>query len=288
MTDSLPIWQVDAFANAPFTGNPAAVCLLPQYPSDQWMQNVAAEMNLAETAFVVPTDDAEVFHLRWFTPAIEVDLCGHATIAAAHVLFQQNKVGTDAVIRFQTRSGELACRAVSNPTASLDQSSSNSGEVWIAVDFPVTASINRVEDSVCAQLQAALGVPAIEVRKTIYDIMVVLRDAASIRSLTPNLHLLAQIDTRGVMVTAPGDIEGVDFVSRFFAPQSGIDEDPVTGSAHCCLAPYWGQRLGKSVLAGYQASPRGGTVYCEVVGDRVKLSGHAVTVMSGQLLVAPE
>ncbi len=271
-TQSIPIWQVDAFADRPFSGNPAAGCILPRYPSDKWMHNVAAEMNLSETSFIVPTDEANSFHLRWFTPTTEVDLCGHATLAAAHTLIEQNLVTTGLPIRFQTRSGELSCA----------QSGSR-----ITLDFPLTSSNANVDSSTKIALLAALGLEAAMFMRTKFDLIAVVNDVSIVESLRPNFNLLEQIETRGVMVTAPSQNTGIDFVSRFFAPRCGINEDPVTGSAHCCLAPYWGERLKKTSLIGYQASSRGGTVYCEVTGDRVQLTGDAVTVLKGRLIVTP-
>ncbi|KAA1258044.1 putative isomerase YddE [Rubripirellula obstinata] len=281
---SIPIWQVDAFADRLFTGNPAAVCVLDRYPSDEWMQNVAAEMNLAETSFVVPTDEAGSFHLRWFTPATEVDLCGHATLAAAHTLIEQARVEAWELIRFQTRSGELTC---------------TQADSRITLDFPATPPtvVDLVKDPDFGgrifnkihydKLLDALGIGDATVLRSKYDLLVVVEDASILKSLRPNFNAIADINTRGVMVSAAGGSNGTDFVSRFFAPQCGINEDPVTGSAHCCLAPYWADRLGKTSLVGYQASSRGGTVACEVVGDRAHLTGTAVTVLEGRLLSKP-
>ncbi|CAD79167.1 MAG TPA: PhzF family phenazine biosynthesis protein [Rhodopirellula baltica] len=271
-SDGIPIWQVDAFADRPFTGNPAAVCILERYPSDEWMQNVAMEMNLSETAFVVPTDDAGSFHLRWFTPATEVDLCGHATLAAAHTLIEQACVEAGQPIRFQTRSGELVC----TPSDSR-----------ITLNFPATPPSDDVDPTVAEQTRGALGIREATVLRSKYDLLVIVEDASIVESLRPNFNTIADIDTRGVMVSAAGGSNGTDFVSRFFAPQCGINEDPVTGSAHCCLAPYWAARLGKTSVVGYQASSRGGTVNCEVAGGRVHLAGTAVTVLEGRLLSEP-
>ncbi len=269
---SIRIWQVDAFAAVPFTGNPAAVCILDEQPADHWMQNVAAEMNLSETAFVVPLKEADKFHLRWFTPVGEVDLCGHATLASAHTLVEQKYVDPGRPIRFQTRSGELLCQH-------------DGGR--ITMDFPGIATETRASDTVTNQIVDAIGVDATEVWETTFDMMVVLKDAQSVRVLSPDFASLAKIVTRGVMVTAKSDTKDYDFISRFFAPRHGINEDPVTGSAHCCLAPYWSGRLGRASLIGFQASRRGGTVHCEVTRPRVKLAGTAVTVMEGQLLMEP-
>ena len=270
--DGIAIWQVDAFADRPFTGNPAAVCILDRYPSDNWMQNVAAEVNLSETAFIVPTDDEGSFHLRWFTPATEVDLCGHATLAAAHTLIEQERVEAGQPIRFQTLSGELACTQ-SGPR--------------ITLNFPATPPSDDVDPKVAERTINALGICEATVLKSKYDLLVVVENASIVESLHPNFNAIADIDTRGVMVSAAGEESGIDFVSRFFSPQCGINEDPVTGSAHCCLAPYWADRLGKVSVVGHQASSRGGTVTCEVAGDRVHLTGTAVTVLEGRLLGKP-
>ncbi len=242
---SIPIWQVAAFVDRPFTGNPAAVCILDRYPSDEWMQNVAAEMNLSETAFVVPTDDAGSFHLRWFTPATEVDLCGHATLAAAHTSIKQSRVETGQPIRFQTRSGELACTQ-SGPR--------------ITLNFPATPPSDNVDPTFAEQTRSALGIREATVLRSRYDLLMIVEDASIVKSLRPNCNAIADIDTRGVMVSSAGQKSGIDFVSRFFSPQCGINENPVTGSAHCCLAPYWADQFGKTSLVGYQASSRGGTV----------------------------
>ncbi len=274
MTDSqrIPLWQVNAFADRPFAGNPAAVCLLTVYHSDQWLQNVAAEMNLSETSFVVPTGEPNEFHLRWFTPTTEVDLCGHATLAAAHTLIQQNLITHGQPIRFQTRSGELLC----------SQSGSR-----ITLDFPLSPINDRVDGATKLALLEALGLQDAIVMRTQFDLLVVVNEAPTVLSLRPSFNALELIETRGVIVTALSPSAGIDFVSRFFAPRFGIHEDPVTGSAHCCLAPYWGKRLSKTSLVGYQASSRGGIVHCTLAGDRVLLTGDAVTVWEGTLLVAP-
>ncbi|WDQ17265.1 PhzF family phenazine biosynthesis protein [Rhodopirellula sp. P2] len=265
------IWQVDAFTDVPFGGNPAAICLVQEYPSDEWMQQLASEMNLSETAFLVPLADPAEYQLRWFTPSVEVDLCGHATLAAAHVLWEQDRVEDDVVIRFQTRSGELAC------------SRSASG---ITLDFPA-APLSALDDSKLeSQLKAAMGIQKAEVLRTPFDLLMITESRETVVDLQPDFSLLTAVPTRGVIVTAAEDDAEFDFVSRFFAPRCGIEEDPVTGSAHCCLAPYWAQRLGTNTLVGYQASGRGGVVRCEVVADRVRLTGSAVTVLEGRLKVA--
>ncbi len=271
-TQGIPLWQVNAFADRPFAGNPAAVCILPSYPSDKWLQQVAAEMNLSETSFIVPTDEANQFHLRWFTPTTEVDLCGHATLAAAHTLIEQNRIASGSAIRFQTRSGELPC--------------SQSGPC-ITLDFPLASIHHDVDASTKTALLTALGLQDATVMRTKFDLLVVVNDARMVESLRPSFNLLESIETRGVVVTAASQTVGIDFVSRFFAPRYGIQEDPVTGSAHCCLAPFWGERLSKTSLVGYQASPRGGTVYCEVTGDRVLLSGKSVNGLGRQTACFP-
>ena len=267
---SILIWQVDAFAERPFTGNPAAVCIVDAFPSDQWMQDVAAEMNLSETAFLVPDETPGSFHLRWFTPATEVDLCGHATLAAAHVLIEQKRVDADQPIRFQTRSGELTCTSVG---------------AQLTLDFPAMPACDDVDLDVAKRVLEALGIKSATVLCSKSDLLVVVEEASTVESLCPNFTALETIPTRGVTVTAAFKETGIDFVSRFFAPRCKINEDPVTGSAHCCLAPYWADRFGKAKLVGYQASSRGGMVSCEVAGDRVFLTGTAVTVMEGVLKV---
>ncbi|MGB7344791.1 MAG: PhzF family phenazine biosynthesis protein, partial [Pirellulaceae bacterium] len=210
--------------------------------------------------------------LRWFTPATEVDLCGHATLAAAHTLIEQASVEAGQPIRFQTRSGELTCTQAGTR---------------ITLNFPATPPSDDVDPKVAEQARSALGISEATVLQSKFDLLVVVEDASIVESLTPNFNALAGIDTRGVMVSAASGASGIDFVSRFFSPQCGINEDPVTGSAHCCLAPYWADRLGKTSLVGYQASSRGGTVNCEVAGDRVHLAGTAVTVLEGRLLSEP-
>ncbi|QDV40820.1 Trans-2,3-dihydro-3-hydroxyanthranilate isomerase [Stieleria neptunia] len=268
--DGVPIWQVDAFATRPFSGNPAAICLLESPRDSEWMQQVAVEMNLSETAFVVPTGRPNKFHLRWFTPAVEVDLCGHATLGAAHTLIEQKRVDPSRPILFQTRSGCLSCQC-EGPS--------------ITMDFPVTPPSGAVDPATIADLQDALGVAVNHVAKSNEDVFAVVESEQTLRSVCPDFGRLAKIETRGVIITAASSTAGVDFVSRFFAPRFGINEDPVTGSAHCCLAPYWSQRLGRSSLTGYQASRRGGLVHTQVIGDRVQLSGQAVTMMEARFLI---
>jgi len=260
----LRCFQVDAFADRPFTGNPAAVCLLDREVDDVWMQNVAAEMNLAETAFVRPL--AEGYSLRWFTPEVEVDLCGHATLASAHALWTEAAVPLNRPLPFHTRSGLLTCV--------------RRGE-RIVMDFPAVLS---EQVSPRPELLEALGTAAEWTGRSEWDDVVLLRNGAALYGLRPDMRRLRDITTRGVIVTAPSDDPRADFLSRFFAPRVGIDEDPVTGSAHCCLGPFWAARLGKTDLTGYQASRRGGTVGVRVAGDRVELIGSAVTVLRGELL----
>jgi PhzF family phenazine biosynthesis protein len=266
---SIPCWQVDAFTAEPFRGNPAAVVWLERAADPGWMQKVAAEMNLAETAFVRPL--AEGLELRWFTPTIEVDLCGHATLASAHALWQAGLASSSEPLRFSTRSGWLTCSTVSN----------RDGSTWIQLDFPATPAAPLAAPN---SLAAALGVQPVEVLQSKFDYLAVLDSAETVRALRPNLRELAQLPVRGVIVTARGDDGMYDFVSRFFGPASGVDEDPVTGSAHCALGPYWGAKLNQRQLLAYQASARGGTVQVELAGERVLLRGQAVTVWRGELV----
>lgn len=255
------MWQIDSFTDRPFRGNPAAVCLLDEARDASWMQSVAAETNLSETAFVRP--GTEGFGLRWFTPTTEVDLCGHATLAAAHALWEDG--ATDRQLRFDTRGGRL--------TAHRDQ-----GLIWL--DFPAVPAV-AVTDAQAADVAAALGDTPHWVGRSRFDHIAVFADEHQVRRLHPELADVAALDGCGVIVTAPGG--EADFVSRYFAPAEGIDEDPVTGSAHCCLGPYWASRLGRTELLGYQASQRGGHVHVRLSGDRVLLGGNAVTVLRGRL-----
>lgn len=260
----IPLFQVDAFTDQPFAGNPAAVCLLPEDRDDHWMQAVAAEMNLSETAFLLKQDDG--YRLRWFTPKIEVDLCGHATLASAHVLWSESRVPLEREIQFHTNSGLLkaCCR----------------GEL-IEMDFPSEPE-SEVEPP--PGLLEALGVSAKYVGKNRFDYLVELVSEEELRAMTPDFAQLGRIEVRGVIVTSRSASPEYDFVSRFFAPWAGIDEDPVTGSAHCCLGPYWQKQLGKDEMIAYQASARGGVVQVRMAGNRVMLGGQAVTVMKGSLL----
>jgi len=268
----IPIVQVDAFTAKSFSGNPAAVCVLPaaadeKWADEKWMANVAMEMNLSETAFLYPNNDpnGDGYQLRWFTPTIEVDLCGHATLGSAHVLWTEGHLASDQPARFHTRSGLLTCQRRSD---------------WIEMDFPAKLE-EPAEPPV--RLAEALGTELKYVGKNQFDYLVEVVDERTLRELVPQHHLLRQLAVRGVIATARGSGD-FDFVSRFFAPGSGIDEDPVTGSAHCALAPFWAARLGKTEMTGYQASPRGGIVKVRLEGDRVVLIGQAVTVLRGELI----
>jgi PhzF family phenazine biosynthesis protein len=260
----LRIIQVDAFTAVPFLGNPAAVCVLSKPREDAWMQAVAREMNLSETAFLVR--DQEGFRLRWFTPTVEVDLCGHATLASAHVLWEEGHLPPGEPARFHTRSGLL--------TAERDGA-------WIWMDFPA-APPQPAEPH--PELLRALGVTPVYVGSSRFDTLVEVESAEVLRELQPDTALLQRVPTRGIIVTARSSSAEHDFVSRFFAPAVGVDEDPVTGSAHCVLAPFWSERLGREELTGYQASARGGVVRVRVQGDCVLLGGQAVTVLRGELV----
>jgi PhzF family phenazine biosynthesis protein len=262
----IPCWQVDAFTDRPFAGNPAAVVWLESDADPAWMQHVAAEMNLAETAFIRKRAAGDGYDLRWFTPKVEVDLCGHATLASAHALWTTGTVTNDP-LRFHSRSGVLTC--------------TRNGDL-IELDFPATPpSEAPVEPSVLE----ALGVSsAVYFGRSKYDVLVQLPSAAAVRSLQPDLRKLATADARGVIATAVSDDPKFDFISRFFAPGAGVDEDPVTGSAHCALTPYWAKKLGKTTFTAFQASERGGVLYLRLNGDRVILGGEAVTVWQGHLL----
>lgn len=261
---TVPLFHVDAFTDEPFGGNPAAVCLLPGERDPSWMQRVAAEMNLSETAFV--QRQADGFRLRWFTPKVEVDLCGHATLASAHVLWHQEQVRPDEVICFHTRSGVL--RAV----RCGDQ---------IELDFPLTPDEPAAEPPGLAD---ALGASLKYVGRSRFDYLVEVASEAALRRLTPNFPLLATLPIRGLIVTSGSERPEFDFVSRFFAPAAGVNEDPVTGSAHCCLAAYWRKKRNKDAFVAYQASARGGVVRVRVSGDRAILGGGAVIVSQGSLL----
>lgn len=259
----MTVITVDAFAGRLFTGNPAAVCVLDAPAPDAWMQALALEMNLSETAFVVPSGDA--FGLRWFTPTVEVDLCGHATLAAAHVLFETKRAEGEA--RFDTKSGRLAVRQ------------EEAGRY--TMDFPATPAEAA---SAPAGLAAALGTEPVWTGRTRFDWFAVVESEAAVRQLDPDLGAVAALGGRGLIVTARADA-GADYTvaSRFFAPAAGVDEDPVTGSAHCAIGPYWAEQLGTDAVACYQASARGGRVDVRVRGDRVDLTGQAITVYRAEL-----
>lgn len=259
---TVPIYLVDAFTAEPFRGNPAAVCLLPAWRDDRWLQQVAAEFNLSETAFLVRGGGG--YDLRWFTPTVEVDLCGHATLASACVLWDSGADRSDR-IAFATRSGVL--------------SATRRAEL-IELDFPVTAPEPTAPPP---RLLESLGVSAIYVGQTQFDCFVETGSETVLRAMRPDFVALAAVSTRGVIVTCRSHSPEFDFVSRFFAPASGINEDPVTGSAHCALADYWGRKLGKTDMVGFQASERGGVVRVQLAGDRVRLAGRAVIVVRGQL-----
>ena len=267
----VPFTQVDAFTSEAFAGNPAAVCLLPSPRDAEWMQKVAREMNLSETAFLVKRPEAAGgeggFDLRWFTPAVEVALCGHATLASAHTLWDAGLVGRNEMARFYTKSGLLTAERRGG---------------WIELNFPATLA--EPADAP-AGLAHALGVTPRFVGKSRFDYLVEIDTEDQVRSLTPDHAALRTLPVRGVMVTARASSNGFDFVSRFFAPGSGIDEDPVTGSAHCCLTPYWAGKLGKTEFVAKQLSARGGVLRLRLDGDRVRLGGQAVTVLKGELLV---
>ena len=261
-----PLFHVDAFASGPFTGNPAAVCLLEKPAGPAWMQAVAAEMNLSETAFVRPVvaRDPGHFELRWFTPTVEVDLCGHATLASAHVLWETERLAAELTARFETRSGVLAATRAGDD---------------VELDFPADPVSAADPDP---GLLDALGIAAAAVSKGRIGWMLELGEASAVRAVSPDFAPLAAFEI--AVVTARSDDPAYDFVSRCFGPKFGIDEDPVTGSAHCALGPYWAERLGKTDLTGYQASARGGVVLVRVDGDRTALAGRAVTVTRGELV----
>ena len=259
-----PIFQVDAFTDRPFTGNPAGVCILEAPRDEDWMQRVAREMNVSETAFLERRADG--FDLRWFTPKLEVDLCGHATLASAHVLWQEGHLAPDARARFHTRSGLLEA--------------SRRG-AFIELDFPAYAPHPLAAPPALVQ---ALGVtPHAVARFDVGYLLAALDREETVRRLEPDLVRLATLPDLAVAVTSLASTPGYDFVSRVFAPNAGIPEDPVTGSTHCCLGPFWCQRLGQDVFTAYQASERGGVVRVRVEGGRVGLGGQAVTVLRGTL-----
>ena len=259
-----PLFQVDAFADRPFAGNPAAVCLLETAAEPEWMQSVAMEMNLSETAFLVPHADG--YDLRWFTPMTEVDLCGHATLASAHVLWETERLKSDETAHFQTRSGLLTATQVDD---------------LIELDFPATPPEPIEPPDGLADM---LGSVPCYVGRTPFDLLLELTDEEELHELMPDFAGLSRFPVRGFIVTTRSDDARYDFQSRCFFPATGVNEDPVTGSAHCALAPYWAEKMGETKLIGYQASARGGVVEVETIGDRVRLRGQAVTTFKGELV----
>ena len=258
------IRQIDAFTSVPFSGNPAGVCILEHPADERWMQSVAAEMNVAETAFLWPLDTG--FSLRWFTPTTEVDLCGHATLASAHALWESGTLPNGELAEFETKSGRL--------TAHRD------GD-WILLDFPAERSESSLDTEA---INNAIGTVALHASRNRFDFLAEVDSEETVRSIVPDLRSIVDLGCRGLIVTARSDDPSYDFVSRFFAPAAGVDEDPVTGSTHCFLGPFWAEKLGKTTLTGYQASKRGGAVGVDVHDDRVTLKGQAITVLDGQLL----
>lgn len=256
------IYQIDAFADTAFTGNPAAVCILDQWLSDELMQNIAMENNLAETAFAVK--NGLIYELRWFTPEIEVDLCGHATLATAYVLFNHYEPSDMSLEFYSARSGTLM----------VDKDEDG----LITMDFPKDKTELVPEQEA---LTKAIGLAPLKTIKGQTDYLLIYGSQKEIEEINPDFRLLDQLDCRGVIVSSPGD--NVDFVSRFFAPQCGIPEDPVTGSAHTTLAPYWAKILGKNKMTAKQLSPRGGNLRCEYLGERVKIAGEAVPYLIGEI-----
>lgn len=257
-------WQVDAFTDRPFAGNPAAVCWLEEQADPRWMQSVAAEMNLSETAFARRLGDD--FELRWFTPTVEVDLCGHATLATAHALWFAGIAAGQTPLRFHTKSGV--------------HTSTRDGD-FIELNFPSTPV---TKTATAEPVAAALGAPPVFVGQSKYYLLAAVESADVVRSLQPDFAKIGELPTKGLIVTAAADDPKFDFVSRFFAPALGVNEDPVCGSAHCCLTPYWAERLGKKQMMAHQCSARGGVLRLRQDGDRVVLGGQAVTVWQGELL----
>lgn len=261
---TIPIFQVDSFTSEPFKGNPAAVCLLKEEMPESWMQHVALEMNLSETAFLWP--EGQGWRLRWFTPAVEVDLCGHATLASAFVLFHQQLASPGTLLHFYTRSGELTAQE-------------NNG--WFILDFPAFCETPHPHAD---QLVEVLNIKPIEVVQSGENVIVEAASAAEVRLLSPDFEQLKRLSMHGLAVTARSDQPPFDFISRYFAPWLGINEDPVTGSAHACLGPYWQKRLGKSSFRAFQASSRGGEIDVKVQNERVYLGGQAVLIFLGNLI----
>jgi len=264
------ISQVDAFTDRRFAGNPAAVCVLAEPADDRWMQNVAAEMYLSETAFARRLGTGSKFSLRWFTPSVEVDLCGHATLATAHVLWEEGHLAANENAQFETRSGLLTAERTPH---------------GISLDFPSEPVDNELAGGPERELlNRAIASPIRFAGRNRFDLLVELETEAQVRTVKPDIRQLERLPVRGVIVTGRSDSNESDFVSRFFAPRVGVDEDPVCGSAHCCLGPYWADRLGRRELVGHQVSCRGGIVRVRVDGPRIALIGQAVTVLRGELV----
>jgi PhzF family phenazine biosynthesis protein len=264
------ITQVDAFTERRYAGNPAAVCVLSEPADERWMQDVAAEMNLSETAYATRLPGGPKFNLRWFTPKSEVDLCGHATLATAHVLWEDGHLPRGEPALFETRSGLLT--AVNGPDG-------------IELDFPTNPVTEALSDRAqLAELQSILGAPVRFAGRSRFDLLVELESEEVVRALNPDIGRLEKFPVRGVIVTARSQSGEYDLVSRFFAPRVGVNEDPVCGSAHCCLGPYWAEKIGRTKLTARQLSCRGGTVKIRVEGPRTVLIGRAVTVLRGELV----
>ncbi len=260
------LFQVDAFTDKPFTGNPAAVCLLEGPADEKWMQKVAMEMNLSETAFLYRENES--FHLRWFTPQIEVDLCGHATLASAHILWEEGYLSPKDSARFFTKSGLLTAE---------------SKKEWIELNFPTDDVREQVSVSEAEILKKALKIQPRDLFKTRVRYLIEVENESIVKGVEPDFELLKTLPERGTAVTSISGSKEYDFVSRYFAPKVGINEDPVTGSAHCALTPFWSKKLNKNEMVAHQASERGGFLRVRLNGDRVFLAGQAVTVMRGTL-----
>jgi PhzF family phenazine biosynthesis protein len=258
------IFQVDAFTHEPFKGNPAAVVLLTAAKTDEWMQDFAREMNLSETAFLVKLQ--EKYLLRWFTPKVEVDLCGHATLASAHVLFSEGLVEKDETILFESASGILKARYADG---------------WVELDFPAF-EVRPIK--VTSQINDALGFELSEINESDVNLLVEMKSPDEVRDYLPDFEKLSALPYQGLIITSRME-GGIDFTSRYFAPQAGINEDPVTGSAHCTLAPYWSSKLGKNKFKAYQASKRGGVLKVRLENNRVFIQGQAVTIFDGELRI---
>jgi PhzF family phenazine biosynthesis protein len=261
---SMKIYQVDSFTDKPFGGNPAGVCLMTEQRDAKWMQAVAREMNVAETAFLQKAEEG--YQLRWFSPEVEIDLCGHATLASAHILWQEGELKRNVEARFHTKSGLLTARPLP--------------EEWIQLNFPATPPEAAPAPE---KLDQMLGAAALYIGRSKFDLLVEVDGEKTVRSLQPDFNALRSIPVRGIIVTARATTQPFDFVSRFFGPAVGINEDPATGSSHCCLAPYWSGKLNKSELLAYQCSSRGGVLRVKNAGERVMLEGKATTVIKGEL-----